>query len=268
MKLLNGAEIAGFIKERQAKAVRGLIQAHNIQPRLAIIRTNSDPVVDTYMRLKISYGQDIGAAVDVHTVEQKDASRLIKQLNDDEAVHGIIVQLPLPDKSQTDEILDMVSSRKDVDGLAKTTNFDAATPTAINWLLSGYGIELKGKEIVVVGQGRLVGKPLYKMLKSSGLAVQAVDKDTADIDMIVSRADVIISATGRPGSITEHMVKQGAIVVDAGTSTDANGQVGDVEPSIRQRDDVTITPETGGVGPLTVAALFENVITAAQNAKS
>ena len=118
MKLLNGADLAEFIKERQARAVRGLRQAHDVAPKLAIIRTNPDPVVDSYMRMKQRYGEDILIDVDVHTVEQAQALETIKQLNTDASVHGIIVQIPLPDPGQTDELLNAVDASKDVDGLA------------------------------------------------------------------------------------------------------------------------------------------------------
>lgn len=263
MKLLNGTELAGFIKERHAKQVRAL-RANQVVPRLAIIRTNSDRAVDIYMRLKTSYGEDIGAEVAIYDVSQAKAREVIQQLNQDPKTHGIIVQLPLPDRSKTEEILDSVVPQKDVDGLNSNPIFDAATPTAILWLLNGYNIELLGKKIVVVGQGRLVGQPLYKMLKSSGLSVQAADKSTKNLSRLVREADVIISATGKAGLIASEMVKPGTVIVDAGTSTDSNGAIGDVAADVRQRDDLTITPENGGVGPLTVSALFENVIRAAQ----
>src|SRR5690606_8685116 len=161
-KLLNGRELAGFIKERQAKAVRNLRQEHKISPKLAIIRTNPDPVVDSYMKLKQSYGEDILIEVDIHTIDQSEALNRIHQLNGDNTVHGIIVQIPVPDKSQTKEILSAVSVEKDVDGLAPNSKFDPATPIAINWLLAGYNIELEDKNILIVGQGRLVGRPLAK----------------------------------------------------------------------------------------------------------
>jgi methylenetetrahydrofolate dehydrogenase (NADP+)/methenyltetrahydrofolate cyclohydrolase len=264
-KLLNGAELAGFIKERHAKDVRSL-HGSKIIPKLAIIRTNQDPVVDTYMRLKTTYGEDIGAAVVVHDVEQAKVVELIGQLNQDDSVHGIIVQLPLPDKTQTEEVLNSVSPDKDVDGLGAQTKFDAATPTAINWLLTGYGVDLKGKKIIIVGQGRLVGRPLLKMFQDSGLDVQGADKSTQNLSELTRSADILISATGNPGLVSADMIKQGAVVVDAGASTDSNGLVGDVAEDVRRRDDLTITPETGGVGPLTVCALFENVLTAAKNA--
>src|SRR5579862_1541187 len=134
MKLLNGTELAGFIKERHAKQVRAL-RADKIYPKLAIIRTNSDRVVDIYMRLKESYGEDIGVTVEVHDIGQTKAKDRIHQLNQDPNVYGIIVQLPLVDPTQTEEILDSVDPKKDVDGLNRNTTFDAATPTAIIWLL-------------------------------------------------------------------------------------------------------------------------------------
>ena len=145
MKLLNGLELAGFIKERQAKSVRNLRQEHGIVPKLAIIRTNPDPVVDSYMRLKQGYGADIAIDVEIHTVDQSEAISVINKLNVDDTVHGIIVQIPLPDYTQTDEVLSAVSVDKDVDGLAPGSMFDPATPIAILWLLAGYNIELKGR---------------------------------------------------------------------------------------------------------------------------
>lgn len=262
MKLLNGSDLAEFIKERHAHQVRALA-SQKITPKLAIIRANSDKVVDIYMRLKTSYGKDIGAVVEVHDINQAQAKEVITKLNADKTTHGIIVQLPLPNTSETDQILNAVDPKKDVDGLSVNTTFDAATPTAIVWLLNGYNIELKDKKILVVGQGRLVGAPLFKMLKQSNYDVTTADKATADLPRLAAQADIVISATGRAGLITADMLKQGAVVVDAGTSTDNNGVVGDIAADVRKREDLTITPESGGVGPLTVCALFENLIRAA-----
>lgn len=264
MKSLNGRELAGFIKERQAKAVRALRQAHQVYPRLAIVRTNPDPVVDTYMRLKTAYGNDILIDVDVHTIDQSAALSTIKQLNNDDSVHGIIVQIPLPDPTQTDEILNAVAPAKDVDGLSSTPEFDAPTPTAIHWLLTGYNVELKGKRIIIVGHGRLVGKPLARMWLNSGYDVTVADKATENLPELTTGADILVTATGKPGLITSSMVKSGAALVDAGVATDSNGLAGDVAADVRERTDIVITPESGGVGPLTVCALFENVIKAAQ----
>ena len=264
-KELNGAELAGFIKERQAKAVRGLRQQWKITPKLAIIRTNPDPIVDSYMRIKQSYGDDILVDVDVYTIEQSEALGVIRTLNDDPTVHGIIVQIPLPDRTQTDEILNTVSVNKDVDGLAENSQFDAPTPVAINWLLTGYGMDYAGKKIVIVGNGRLVGAPLAKLWQASGLQPQVVDKQTDNFAEIAKTADILVTATGVAGLINPEMVRPDAVIVDAGVATDANGLIGDVQEAVRLMPGISITPTKGGVGPLTVAALFENVITAARN---
>lgn len=267
MKLLNGKDLAEFIKERQAHSVRTLVQQHGVTPRLAIIRTNPDPVVDSYMKLKQAYGADIGVTVDVHNIKQATAQATIAELNADNRVHGIIVQIPLPDPSQTTAVLDSVSSTKDVDGLAAGTTFDPATPMAINWLLAGYNIDLRGKNITIVGHGRLVGRPLARLWQQSGLTVTVVDRRTslADLRAAVSNADIVVTATGVPGLITAAMVKPDAVIVDAGVATDNNGLVGDVAAEVRDLPNITITPKQGGVGPLTVCALFENVLKAAVN---
>lgn len=264
MKSLNGSELAGFIKERQAKQVRALKQAQGVQPRLVIVRTNPNPVVDKYMELKTSYGEDIGVEVDVLTIGQDEAEDNIKKINQDDSVHGVIVQIPLPDPKQTDEILNMVAPEKDVDGLADSTTFDAPTPLAVNWLLAGYNIEPKKKNVVIVGHGRLVGRPLVKLWKASGIEAKVVDKSVQDLAAELKEADIIVSATGVPGLIKKEMLKDNVVIVDAGVSTDNNGLVGDVAKEVREIPDITITPEKGGVGPLTVCALFENVLIAAR----
>lgn len=264
MKLLSGSELVGFIKERQAKAVRSLRQVHDIKPKLVIIRTNPDPVVDSYMRLKSGYGQDILVDVDVLTIDQAQVLKEIERLNADETVHGIIVQIPLPDTSQTTHILNAVSPDKDVDGLGQHTKFDPATPMAVNWLLAGYNVDLQGKNLVIVGHGRLVGRPLARIWQNSGLKVTVADKNTANLAGVTSQADVLVTATGVPGLITDDMIKPEAVIVDAGVATDKNGLVGDVAANVRKLPNITITPEKGGVGPLTVSALFENVIGSAR----
>lgn len=265
MKILNGQELTDFIKVRQLHEARALAAALGHRPHLAIIRTNPAPVVDAYMRLKKHYGQDIEVDVSVHDIPQTIAMERIVALNQDASVHGIIVQIPLPNPTQTDNILNSVAPHKDVDGLAAQSLYDPATPVAINWLLAGYNIELRGKQLVIVGKGRLVGSPLFRMWQNSGLHALTVDKSTPDISTILQQADVIVSATGRPHLITNGMVKPNAVIVDAGVATDSNGLVGDVAPEVRERQDITITPIKGGVGPLTVSALFDNVLRAARS---
>ncbi len=264
MKLLNGRELAEFIKERQAHEVRALRQALHVQPKLAIIVTIEHPAIEVYMRMKTRYGADILIDVDIHRVKQAEAPALIIELNADISVQGIIVQLPLEEPSQTDSIVNIVAPEKDVDALGANAIYDPATPMAILWLLAGYNIELRGKKIVLVGRGKLVGAPLERMLVASEYDVSVVDSKTADTAAVVSEADVIVTATGVAGLITAHMIKAGAVVVDAGVAGEQGKTVGDLAADVYGRDDLTVTPTKGGVGPLTICALFDNVIRAAR----
>lgn len=266
MKLLNGSELTGFIKERQAKQVRELRQAHKIFPRLAIVQTVNSPVIDLYVGLKKQYGEDILIGVDVYAINQDQLLGVVDRLNSDPSVHGIIIQLPLADPTQTKQAVDAVAPAKDVDGLGATAILDAATPLAINWLMAGYNVDLASKSIAIVGNGRLVGAPLSRMWLGSGYDVTVFDETSHDMHDHLPQFDVIVTATGVPGLITSSDVKEGAVVVDAGTASEHGKIVGDVAQEVRLRDDITITPTKGGVGPLTVAALFDNVIRAASAA--
>lgn len=267
MKLLNGADIAGYIKERHARQV-GQLKAVGVIPKLAIVQVKDDPVINTYVRLKQRYGSDIGAEVEVYTPEQKQVPELLDELSNDSSVHGIIVQLPLADSNETDRIVNLVDPSKDVDALGKNSVFEPATPMAILWLLSGYNIEMNGKKILLIGRGKLVGAPLEKILKKSGYLVTVVDKESESLAQAAKAADIIITATGSPAILRSEHIKTGAVVIDAGVASEDGKTVGDLAPEVYQRDDLTLTPEKGGVGPLTVCALFENTIRAAQNARA
>ena len=260
MRELNGSELAGFIKERQAKQVRALRQAWHINPRLAIVTDVENPVIETYMRLKQRYGADILIDVEIHRVSAGGALEAIRELNNRDDVQGIILQLPISNSDQTEELLESIREDKDVDGLRKKAIFQAATPTAINWLLAGYSVDLKGKKVAIVGRGRLVGAPLEKMWLKSGVNVTVFEKGD-DLSQLINY-DIIVSATGVPGLIKSQTIKTKTVVVDAGTASENGKIVGDVSEEVRQRNDVIITPKKGGVGPLTVSALFDNVITA------
>jgi methylenetetrahydrofolate dehydrogenase (NADP+)/methenyltetrahydrofolate cyclohydrolase len=267
MKTLNGLELAGFIKQRHAQAVRSL-RGQKIIPKLAIIQAKDDPAINTYVRLKQEYGADIGVEVEVHRVAQAEVPKILNKLSIDESVHGIIVQLPLENPAQTDEIINLVNPQKDVDALGEKSEFEPATPMAILWLLSGYNVELQGRQILLIGRGKLVGAPLEKILKASGHKVEVIDREIPNLNQRTLEADIIITATGSPAILYPDMIKKGAVVVDAGVASEEGKTVGDLAPEVYGRDDLTITPEKGGVGPLTVCALFENVIRGAQNVKN
>lgn len=267
MKVLNGAEIAGYMKENQAHQARSLI-AQGVRPKLVIIRDSNNPVITKYVHLKQEYGEDIGVVVEDWLREN--VGKAIKEANDDASVHGVIVQLPLRDKAMTD-VVNNIEARKDVDGLGSMARsekgeeiyFESATATAINWLLAGYDVKLNGMRIALVGKGRLVGAPLERMWRDSGLNV-TVFRSKSDLTELKD-FDVIVSATGVPHLIKSEMVETGAVVIDAGTASEDGVLVGDVDEAVRGRDDLTaITPKVGGVGPLTVTALFEHVLIAAK----
>ena len=264
MKMLNGKEIAEFIQERQAGQVRNLRQEYKIAPKLAIVLTIDHPVINIYIKMKKQYGTEILVDVDIHQVAQGDAPALIAKLNDDDSVHGIIVQLPLEDPSKTDEVVDLVAPQKDVDALGKNAVYDPATPMAILWLLAGYNVDLQGKRILLIGRGKLVGAPLEKIFKTAGQDVVVADRNTDDLKYETLQADIIITAAGSPAIIFPDMLKHKAVVVDAGVASEDGKTVGDLAPEVYTRDDLTLTPLKGGVGPLTVCALFDNVIRAAR----
>lgn len=278
-KILDGAELAGYLKEKQARTVRRL-RAQKKWPKLVIIRDNDSSVIEKYVTLKKSYGEDIRVAVEDWHSNQ--VGELISRANSDQNIHGIIVQLPLCDQSQLAS-LSQICPQKDVDGLtfaptystaadfnkgnadrtSAASYFDSATATAINWLLAGYGVELQGEKIAIVGYGKLVGAPLAEMWRKSHLDVTVFDKGD-DLGELVNY-DVIVSATGVPHLIKPDMIKKGAIVVDAGTASEDGVLVGDLDDSVRKRQDLAaITPKIGGVGPMTVAMLFEHVLMAAE----
>lgn len=263
MKLLSGAELAGYIKERQAKQVRRLKQTDKIQPKLMIIKSiSAGPVIDTYVRMKQAYANDLGIEVEVVSCEDDDMKAHIERGNSDDSVQAIVVQLPIADPSKTQDIVDTIAPEKDVDGLGTRADYISATAEAIDWLLSGYGVELKDKKIAILGRGKLVGAPLAGMWSKRGLDVTVIDKDTPNPAATLVTSDVIVSATGSAHLLKSKDVKQGAIVVDAGTVSEDGKILGDASPELYERDDLKITPQKGGVGPLTIVMMFDHVIRA------
>jgi methylenetetrahydrofolate dehydrogenase (NADP+)/methenyltetrahydrofolate cyclohydrolase len=252
-KLLEAKNVVDFIKERHARTVAGL----NPKPRLAIIRAQVNEAGDRYLKMKRKYGEDIGVPVDLYVETEGTILGRIDALNHDRAVTGIIIQLPLENPQITERALAALDPRKDVDGLAPGTRFEAATPKAALWLLAAHNIDLKGR-IVVVGQGKLVGKPLADRLEASGHHVVRCDIHTKDLRAETIQADILFTGTGQANLIKPGMVKPGAVLVDTGSPQ------GELDPALMDRDDLTLTPNPGGVGPMTVASLFDNLIIAAQ----
>lgn len=268
-KLLDGKELAGFIKERQSHLVK-MLRSKKQYPCLVIIRDSDNPVITKYVNLKCQYGADIGVNVIDEKVDSALAAKTaIKKYNEDPTVSGIIVQLPLLESAEAESLVNLIRPGKDVDGLASYDGreteriFDSATATAINWLLAGHNIELREQQIAIVGRGKLVGAPLIRMWRNSGLEPTVFHRGS-DFSTL-KNFDIIVTATGNPELIKSEMIKPGAVVVDAGTASEGGHLVGDIKKEIRARSDLTaITPRIGGVGPLTVSVLFENVLHACE----
>ena len=259
---LDGRELAGFIKQRQYQQVVSL-QHLPRRPKLAIICCNEEVVSDKYSNIKQKYGEDINIAVDVYDVSFDELESQIDKLNNDPSTHGIIVQLPLPARDEeVDKLLSSIDPAKDVDTLGASSNFLPPTPNAILWLLGGYDIDVAGKNIGLIGHGRLVGRPLADLLSESGYEPQICDETSGDRQVILDTADIIVTATGQPKSLGADDIRPGVVVIDAGTASEGGVLVGDVDPAAYDRDDIKISPVPGGVGPLTVCALFENVLNA------
>jgi methylenetetrahydrofolate dehydrogenase (NADP+)/methenyltetrahydrofolate cyclohydrolase len=261
MKVLNGLELAEFIKERQAHQVRRLRQHLKIIPKLAILVANDDPLIDVYVSLKQKYADDILIETEVFRLPITELEQKIAELNENQLVTGIIVQLPLSKPELTDQYVTKILPEKDVDGLGSDQFFSPATAVAIDWLANGYNIDLNSKKIAIVGsQGRLVGRPLMKLWSKYQPTGFIRGDDLGELKVF----DLVVSATGVPEVIKPDMLAIGATVIDAGVASENNQLVGDVAPAVYDRDDITITPQKGGVGPLTVAVLMDNLIRATE----
>lgn len=255
--LLTSTDLAEYIKERHYRQVRSL----GFAPKLVDLHASSDPATNAYLKVKGNYAAEIGADFVIERPEATTDSLIaaIKTLNLDPSVHGLIAQMPLPDSVETFKVVSSITPAKDVDGLGPKASYDPATPTGILWLLASYNIEYKTKTVTVVGQGRLVGEPISKMLADSGANVIRCDISTKNLADATLKADIIVSATGQPGLIKPGMVKPATVVIDA---------AGDVDPELLKNPTLKITPARGGVGPMTVAALFDHLIRAAQLSKA
>lgn len=248
--ILGGRDVADYIKQRHYEQARGLKPV----PKLVIIYNGEDPATLRYMRAKQNYGSDIGIEVVMHRTQ--DLAKDIQKFNSDASVTGIIVQLPLQDAND-EAALEFIDPSKDIDDLGSKSEFDPATPKGIMWLLGSYAVDIKHKTAVVVGQGKLVGKPIAKMLASSGAEVITCDEHTQDLQGQSLQADILVVATGQAKLIQPDMVKDGAVIVDCGSPDP------EVDPSVQDNPTIKITPVPGGVGPMTVVALIDNLLIAA-----
>lgn len=266
--ILDGKKLADKILDELRIEINGL----DARIQLAIVLVGNNPASLTYVEKKQKIGKKIGIDVKIYK-HQKDISTRklrneINKLNKMAKVQGIIVQLPLPDSINTESILDTIKSKKDVDVLGRESmgrliknksKILPPTVAGILKLLEEYKVEYRNKNIAIVGYGRLVGKPASIIFGNAGASIAVVRSTTKNVARILKNADIIISGVGKPDLITKNMVKKDAVVIDAGISKSDGKLVGDVAPEIKKiASYITLVP--GGVGPMTVAMLFYNLI--------
>lgn len=272
MSLLDGKKIRDEILEN----LKIKIQKLKTTPTLVIILVGNNEASSAYVRQKSLAGEKIGAKVIVERLDQEvsqaELGSVVKKLNNDNKVHGIILQLPLPDHLKAEELTYLVSPEKDVDGFAPGSKFKPATAQGVVELLNRSDVPIKGANVVVVGRGKIAGKPIAELLEEFGASVTVCHSKTLDLAAETKKADILVSAVGRPSLITAGMVKKGAVVVDIGinlvdptpnTQHSKPKLVGDVDFEAVSKIASKITPVPGGVGPMTVATLMQNLVDAA-----
>lgn len=242
------------------------IQKLASKPALAVILVGNNPASLKYIQIKKKRARELGIVFKLFHLDQnfpqETIKELINNLNGDSEINGIVIQLPLPANFDTEKIIAIVSQDKDIDGLKE--GYPPPTAAAILEILKFYSINLADKKIVLVGHGQLVGKPLEKMLGEQNLNITVCDSRTKNLKEKTVQADILISAAGAPGLIKPDWVKAGAVIIDAGTAESDGKLVGDVGSEVYQKN-VSYTPTPGGVGPVTVAMLFKNVVAASKN---
>ncbi|MDO8565546.1 MAG: bifunctional 5,10-methylenetetrahydrofolate dehydrogenase/5,10-methenyltetrahydrofolate cyclohydrolase [bacterium] len=271
-KILDGKKLSNLLALKLARKIRGL----KIKPKLVIIQIGDLAESNTYIRNKKAFGEKIGAEI-LHKRYRKNTkeSRIIndiKNYNRDSSVHGVMVQLPAPKNFDIERVLESIDPKKDVDGLTAINTkhlfdnheaFVPATARGILSLLEEYKIRLTGKKIVIVGQSSLVGRPAMLALLNRGATVTVCHKDTEDLEKETKRADILITAVGKPNLISRKHVSKGQMVVDIGINVLKNKKIaGDVDFQNVSKIVKAITPVPGGVGPMTVVSLFQNLLKA------
>lgn len=276
-RIIDGTALARHLREGIATRVAGL-KAQGVTPGLAVILVGEDPASAVYVGRKVKACEAVGIQSVSHrfpaSIDNDTLLETIARLNADPAVHGILVQLPLPPHIDMPRVLETISVDKDVDGfhlynigalVTGNTVFSPCTPYGVVKLLESEGIDLKGQNVVVVGASNIVGKPTALMLMAEGATVSICHIHTRDLAQYTIMADILVVAAGVPGLIVPQMVKRGAVVIDVGINRLPDGRiVGDVDfPGVSAKA-AAITPVPGGVGPLTVTMLLENTVLSAE----
>ncbi len=277
MTLLDGKKVSKEIRDN----LKEEIKSKHLKIKLAIIWVGNNEASSIYVNNKIKKCENAGIATELYhlddTVEEEEVLRLIKKLNNDESVTGILVQSPLPKTIDEKKCFDLIAENKDVDGFSSISMGNlclgnphnvACTPKGIIRLLEAYNIDLEGLNVCLINRSNIVGKPLFHLLIAKNATVVMCHSKTENLAKITKEADVIISAVGKPHFITEDMVKKGAIVVDVGISRVDGKVIGDVDFDNVSKKASFITPVPGGVGPMTIAMVLDNLVNLAKEKKN
>ena len=275
--IIDGKAIAAKIRGQIAEEVKKQ-EARGVKPGLAVVLVGEDPASKVYVAMKEKACQDVGIFSDEYKLPadtgEEELLALIGRLNDDPKIHGILVQLPLPKQIDTEKVLESISPRKDVDGfhpynvgrlVVGKPLFRPCTPYGVMVMLKEAGVELAGKEVVVVGRSNIVGKPVAFMCLQQNATVTLCHSKTRDLAAKVGMADVLIAAVGQPEMIKGEWIKEGAVVIDVGVNRVGDKKlVGDVEFAAAALRASAITPVPGGVGPMTITMLLYNTVESAK----
>jgi methylenetetrahydrofolate dehydrogenase (NADP+) / methenyltetrahydrofolate cyclohydrolase len=275
--IIDGKAVAAQVRARVAEEAAAFTEEHGVQPGLATILVGDDPASHVYVSNKRKASEEVGIASIHHelpaSTSQEDVAELITSLNEDDAVSGILLQLPVPDQIHGDAMTQLIDPFKDVDGLTPLSagrlfqgleGLVPCTPAGVMELLRVAGAELEGAEAVVIGRSKLVGKPVAALLLAANATVTQCHSRTRDLAAVCRRADVLVAAAGVPKIVKADMVREGAIVIDVGIHRTDDGLVGDVDFDAVKDIAGAITPVPGGVGPMTIAMLLSNTLKAAR----
>ncbi len=276
-KLIKGKEVSASLRQEMKTEVAQLIK-QGITPGLAVVLVGEDRASQTYVRSKEKGCQELGIYSEKYLLPtettQTELMDLVDKLNKDPKINGILVQLPLPPHLDSKMVIESIYSEKDVDAFHASNvgrimigdyHFLPCTPAGIMELIHSAGIEVSGKDCVVVGRSNIVGKPMAMLLLHENGTVTICHSKTKNLAEVTRRADILVSAIGKAKFITADMVKEGAVVIDVGMNRDENGKLcGDVDFDAVSEIASAITPVPGGVGPMTITMLLKNTITAAK----
>ena len=276
--IIDGKELAKITRENLRLDCEEL-KKKGINPKLAVIMVGDDKASQVYVRNKSKACQDVGIEYEEHllgaSTTQEELISLIKKLNDKDDVTGILLQSPIPENLDINEAFRTISPEKDVDGFNPVSvgklalnqdTFVSCTPYGIMKMFENYNIELEGKHVVIIGRSNIVGKPLIQCCLNKNATVTVCHSKTKNLKEYTKTADILIAAIGKSKFVTEDMVKDGAVVIDVGINRGEDGKLtGDVDFENIEKKASYITPVPGGVGPMTVAMLMNNVIKAAKS---